>query len=337
MRALVTTAPRTMELRDVPTPSVPGPGEVLLQIEAAGVCGSDYHLYLGDHPYSNFPLIQGHEMCGRLAAHGPECLGTLPTGCRVAVEPLRPCGTCYPCSRGRYNCCTNLQIIGVHRPGAFQELLCVPEGLAHDATGLSAMLTAFVEPMTIALQAIKRAAVGPEDSVLVLGVGPIGQAILLSARSRGARVAVHDLVEPRLERSLAIGAEIAVSGPGNVEDAMRQWTGGIGPTVIVDTTGAPAVIRRAYDLVAAAGRIVLVGISNRDVSVPVISYSRKELSVFGSRNSVDMFPKAIALIHSIQREVEMVITHNITLLEIPDVIELALAKPEIMEKAVVHF
>jgi len=178
MRALVTSAPRTMELREVDVAAEPGPGEVLLGIDAVGICGSDFGLYRGTHPYAQFPQVQGHEFCGTVRALGPDCEGTHAIGTRVAVEPLLPCGHCYPCSVGRSNCCMELRILGVHTPGALQEQLVVPERLLHDAGGMDAPSAAFAEPMSIALQGLVRAQVGEGDTVLVLGAEFADQARL---------------------------------------------------------------------------------------------------------------------------------------------------------------
>jgi L-gulonate 5-dehydrogenase len=337
MQSLVTTAPRHMEVLQTAEPLGPASGEALIKIEAAGICGSDYHLYLGDHPYSRFPQVQGHEFCGTVLGFGADCERLIPVGSRVVVEPLIGCGHCYPCSLGRYNCCIDLNIIGVHSPGAFQELLCVSERLLNETGDLDRELAAFAEPMTIALQAVKRAGVNGGDSVLIIGAGPIGQALLLSAKAYGARVAVADLVQTRLERAAAVGADKVVDARGDWVSEIRRWFGGDGPTVVIDATGSPAAIRSAFDVVSAAGRIVIVGISDRDVAVPVITYSKKELAVFGSRNSVRMFPEALKLVRENQSKVRTIITHRIELKDASDVIELALAKPEVVEKAVILF
>ncbi|MBB3237183.1 zinc-binding dehydrogenase [Phyllobacterium endophyticum] len=337
MEALVTDNPRQMTLTDVPPPGEPGEGQLLLDVDAAGICGSDYGLYLGKHPLSNYPMIQGHEFCGTVRKLGPGCSGRVPVGHRVAVEPLIGCGECYPCSVGRYNCCTNLKLLGVHKPGGFQETLVVDEKLVHDVGDLPADIAAFAEPMTIALQAVKRAGVSNREQVYVIGAGPIGQAIILASLWHGARVAVSDLVEHRLERARSIGAELALNAKDTVAEKIAQWTDGRGPVVVIDATGVPAVIRSAIDIVAAAGRIVTVGISTSDVPLPIATMIRKELTIFASRNSMQMFPEAIRAVQHYRNEVAKLVTQRIGLSEVRDTIELALERPDIVEKAVVVF
>ncbi|QEC47541.1 zinc-binding dehydrogenase [Baekduia soli] len=336
MRALVTSAPRTMELREVDAVAEPGPGEVLLGIDAVGICGSDFGLYKGTHPYAQFPQVQGHEFCGTVRALGPGCEGTHAVGTRVAVEPLLPCGHCYPCSVGRGNCCMELRILGVHTPGGLQDELVVPERLLHDADGLDAPAAAFAEPMSIALQGLVRAQVVEGDTVLVLGAGPIGQAAIIAARALGARAAASDLVPERLERATAVGAELVFDAAGDVPDALGEWTHGVGPTVVVDATGAPVAIRRAVDLVSFAGRVVVIGLSSQEVSLPIVPFTRKEISILGSRNSVGIFGDAVRIVRDHPDEVARLITHEIALEDVPETIELAMAHPEIVEKAIVR-
>lgn len=337
MKALFTTAPNQMELRDIEPPQPPREGEALLKVEAAGICGSDYTLFVGKHPYSRFPNVQGHEFSARVAAYGPDTKASVPVGGRVAVEPLVACGHCYPCSQGRYNCCVSLEIVGVHSNGAFQEYLNVPVRLLHDAKDLDAELGAFAEPMTIALQAVHRADVQAGERALVIGAGPIGQALLLALRAYGVHVAVSDLVGSRLRTASANGAELAVDGRSDVASALSAWTSGQGPSVIFDASGNVRAVQQAFDIVAAAGRVVIVGISGNELSVPMNTYTRKELTVLGSRNSARMFPEAIETVSRFKDEIRSVISHRIGLEDVQATIELALSRPDQVEKAIIAF
>jgi L-gulonate 5-dehydrogenase len=324
-----------MRLEEVERPAGPGPGEALLRIEAVGICGSDYALFRGTHPLSQFPQVQGHEFCGTVAELGPgEGPGTV--GARFAVEPLLPCGDCYPCSLGRTNCCVRLEILGVHRPGALQEELVVQRHLLHPVGDLPGAVAAFAEPLSIGLQAIRRGEIGAADSVLVLGAGPIGLAATMAARAAGARVAVSDPVPERQALAVACGADLVLDGGEGIAVEAGAWSGQEGPSVVIDAVGASATVRLAVGLVAAAGRVVVVGISTAEAALPIAPLTRKEMTILGSRNSAGIFADAVGLAAANRERIESLITHRIGLGEVEATIELALSHPERVVKAVVE-
>jgi L-gulonate 5-dehydrogenase len=230
-----------------------------------------------------------------------------------------------------------LKLVGVQEPGGFQQELLVEERLLHDVGDLPPDLAAFVEPLTIALQAVKRGGVKEGEHVYVVGAGPIGQALILASRWLGARVAISDLVKHRLKTAREVGAELTLDAKLDVAGQISDWTDGWGPPVVIDATGVAAVVRSAVDLVAAAGRIVTVGISTTDVPLPIAALIRKELSIIASRNSVQMFPEAIKVVHKYRREVAAIISHHISLAQVEDTIKLVLQHPDAVEKAIVVF
>ncbi len=336
MKAAVTVAPRRMEVREVPEP-VAGPDEAVVRVEAVGLCGSDLHLYLGDHPYATYPQIQGHEFAGIVEAFGGPYAGPLRVGDRVAVEPLRPCGACYPCRHGRPNCCTHLAVLGAHVPGALTERLAVRAGTLYAASGLDPELGALVEPISIGLHAVGRGAVTADDHVVVFGAGPIGQAILLAAADRGARVLVVDRLPARLELARRLGAHAVVDATAEAPaEAIAAWTGGDGAGVVFEATGVPAVIRSAVAVVASAGRIVIVGLSTQEVSLPVVEFTRKELTVLGSRNNAGIFGEAVDLVRRRQEQVRALITHRFPLDDAPQALAFALEHPAEVEKVIIR-
>lgn len=337
MRAAVTESRRSIRLVDIPVPE-PAQDEAIIAVERVGLCGSDVHLYRGDHPYSQYPRIQGHEFSGLVAAL-PKSYGggRLSIGDRVAVEPLVPCGSCYACLRGRPNCCERLAVIGAHRDGALREQISVHVGSVYPVGDLDAELAALVEPVSIGYQAVERGMIGPEDQVVVYGAGPIGQAVMLAARSKGARVMVVDLVDSRRELATYLGADATADGASNeLHQVIEDWTEGFGPGVIVDATGVPGVVQRAFDQVANSGRIVLVGISTEDLSIPLNDYVRKELTVLGSRNNAGIFPDAIELVRAHRDRIRNLITHRFKLEHVQEAIELAGNHPDQTEKVIVE-
>jgi L-gulonate 5-dehydrogenase len=336
MKAAVTMEPRRMEVREVPAPTA-GPGEALVRVEAVGICGGDLHLYVGKHPYATYPQIQGHEFAGIVQGFGGPYDGPVRVGDRVAVEPLRPCGRCYPCRLGRPNCCTDLAVLGAHVPGALVELIAVRTASLYPAHGLDPELGALVEPISIGLHAVVRGTVTAGERVVVFGAGPIGQAILLASADRGARVLVVDRLASRLELAGTLGAERVVDATRETPaEVIAAWTRGDGAAVVFEATGVPAVLRSTVDVVAHAGRIVVVGLSTQEVSLPVIEFTRKELTVLGSRNNAGIFGDAVDLVRRHQDQARALITHRFTLDQAPRAIAFALEHPDEAEKVIIR-
>lgn len=296
MLAAVFGSPRDIHFEDRPRP-VPGPGEALIETHAAGVCVGDIHIYRGSNPYVVYPRVGGHEIAGVVAALGPD--GTGPKiGTAVVVEPFIGCGRCYPCRVGKSNCCANLRIIGVHRDGGFADFLIAPLDRLHVVPdGLSPFKASFAEPVAIGLQACRRGAVAAGDTVLVLGAGPIGLAIVEVARARGATVYVTDVDTARLATATALGGLPLAAGDTLAEEVARI-TDGDGMAVVMEATGNARVMEQTVDLVAAGGRIVIVGLVPRGVGItfPGLDFTRKEMTILGSRASVDCFPESLDLI-----------------------------------------
>ncbi len=336
MKAVVTVAPRLMELVEKPEPNVVGPDEALVRVDSVGLCGSDLHLFLGDHPYVTYPQVQGHEFSGKIMVLGKAYAGPLHVGERVAVEPLISCGKCYPCRQNRPNCCTNLAVLGAHRPGALTEQIVVQASSLYSVGDLDPELAAMVEPISIGLQAVMRGAVAAEDNVVIFGAGPIGQAVLIASTDRGARVLVIDKLDSRLELAQKLGAEKVVNtDKERVADVIAEWTHADGASVVFDATGVPAVIRQAVDVVASAGRVIIIGLSNQEVSLPVIEFTRKELTILGSRNNAHIFGDAVALVQRNQERVRALITHRFPLEQTQQALEFALDHPTEAEKVII--
>ncbi len=298
MRAVVMTAPYQMHVGEWPQPQ-PGAGEVLVAVGAAGICAGDMYYYLGKNPYASYPQVCGHEIAGVVAEVGTGVAGLAP-GTPVVVEPFLGCGRCYPCRVGKSNCCASLQIIGVHRPGGFAEYVVAPASHLHRVpAGMDPLTASFAEPVAIAVQACRRGAVAAGELVLVLGCGPIGLALVEVLRARGAHVLAADLAPERLETARGLGAEPIAAGEG-LARAVLERTGGEGAPVVIEATGSPRAMEQSVELVAAGGRVVIVGLVKQGVSValPGLDFTRKELTIVGSRASVDCFPEALALLAS---------------------------------------
>jgi L-gulonate 5-dehydrogenase len=341
MRAAVTEGVEAMAVVDRPEPVDPGPGEVVVSPEAVGICGSDYHFFLGElSPEaggSQFPRVQGHEIGATIAAVGADCPPELVVGQRVAVWPLRACGECYPCSVGRPNTCDFFELIGIHTDGGLQDRLAVPAEQVYPIKAEDPAVAALAEPVSIAVRAVNRANVSPGERVVVLGAGPIGQCICLVARERGADVLVVDLQDSRLALSRDMGADTLVwTGRDEVVASAREWAGPAGPPAAIDATGAPVAVRAMVDMVASAGRAVQVGMSGDEVVLRLGSLTEKELDLLGvSCCGADEFGEAVAVVERNTPLLAPLISHRFALEEAPEAIRFAIENPTDVMKVVI--
>ncbi|MDR1874500.1 MAG: Zn-dependent oxidoreductase [Synergistaceae bacterium] len=293
MKAIYVREPHSLEIVELPEPAA-GAGEVLVRVGAAGICGSDMHIYHGTNPLAKYPRIIGHEFAGEIVAMGPG-VGGLSVGDHVAVDPVTSCGTCYPCSIGRRNVCTKLSVFGVHRDGGMTGFVAVPAAGAHVVPrDWSWKKAAMVEPFSIAANVLSRTQCTEKDRVLVMGAGPIGLTVLMGAVLTGARVAVADVLDSRLEVARELGAERVVNGGRmDLEREMADWTDGEGVPLIVDAVCIPAIFPSLLRMASPAGRVAHLGFSETPSPVVPLEITKKELSIVGSRLNCNMFPRVI--------------------------------------------
>jgi len=295
MKAIVFEEPHVTRLADRADPT-PAPGQALVRTRLTGICGSDMHAYLGSQPFFQYPEIPGHEVVGDVV--DPHGASHLREGQRVALDPTINCGHCRPCRLGRYNCCANIKVIGVHAPGTMAELFVAPHERLHPVPeGLPDELAVLAEPLSIALHAVDRAELVEGDPVAIVGSGMIGLSVLLMARARGVRCMVADIEPSRLALAQEMGAEVTVNAAerDSVEAAL-EWTGGEGTAVSFEAVGSPPTIRQAADMVASAGRVVILGLCTKDVPLPGAMFVRKELEVIGSRLHQHTIEKVVAML-----------------------------------------
>jgi L-gulonate 5-dehydrogenase len=336
MRAAVTSAARTMAIAEVPAPARPGEGEAIVRPETVGICGSDFHLFLGElGPL--YPRIQGHEVCARVDEVGPGC-GSLREGDRVAIWPVISCGECYPCSLGRGNACSRIRIVGVHTDGALQERLVLPASQLFPVGDEDPLVGALVEPVSIGVRTANRARLAAGERVVVLGAGPIGQGVTLAARDRGASVLLVDRIASRLEHGGVLGADVLdTSGGVDLVGAIREWSGAEGPPGVVDATGVAGLIEAAVAAVATAGRVVVVGISEDVVPVAVGSLVFRELDLLGvSCCSAEEFAAAVGLVERNRDLAAGLVTHEFPFEQAPEALVYAMEHPAEVLKAVIR-
>ncbi|WP_148223854.1 zinc-binding alcohol dehydrogenase family protein [Spirochaeta thermophila] len=295
MRVLIINAPHRAVLEERPIPH-PARHEVLIRVHRAGICGSDLHIYEGSNPFVSYPRIPGHELAGEIVSWGSEVRDAPPPGTKVVVDPVISCGKCIACRMGHPNVCCDLQVVGVHRDGSFAPYLVVPAANVYPIPEhLTWNEAVFIEPYSIAANVRHRLQVTPDDTVLIIGAGIIGTLTLQAIRLTGARTIICDISEPALERARRMGAEETINTEGrDLADAVLAYTGGEGPTAVVDAVGAPSLFESIVRSCAPGARIVLLGFSSVPTPVRQSEIIRKELSILGSRLNNRRFPEVVS-------------------------------------------
>lgn len=297
MKAVHVVRPGEVAVVERPVPT-PGPGEALLRVRYAGICGSDLQTFAGTQPFATYPRVPGHEFSAEVVdVHGPA--PHLSPGLLVVGNPYFNCGTCYSCTRGRVNCCRRNETMGVHRDGAFQEYLVMPVERLHPASGVDPQVAAMVEPFSIGYHAMNRARVAAGHRVLVIGAGAIGMLTMVAAQARGADVWIADVLPERLELARSMGARDAYDlRTTDVTAVAAAATGGDGFDVVGEATGLPVSFLNAVEAAAFGGVVALIGNGTREVTFNQSVLIKKELDVVGSRNSLHAFEPLVELLRS---------------------------------------
>lgn len=317
MKSVVCTNPGVMEIRDVKRPEVK-PGHVVIKVKRIGICGTDIHAYGGNQPYFEYPRVLGHELSGEIEAVGEGV--DLKAGQDVYVMPYMSCGKCIACRRGRTNCCTDIQVLGVHVDGGMCEYVQVPEQYVVVTKGMAFDQLAMVECMAIGAHAVRRGQIRAGSTVLVVGTGPIGMGILQFAKVAGARVFVMDLNTERLAFCKEhLGAdEVIVAGPTATDELSRLTDGEFIETVF-DSTGNAQAMESGFQWVAHTGTYVFVSIVKADIKFSDPEFHKREMTLMGSRNATrEDFEHVVSCLDQELIKVSPLITHRGNLLELPE-------------------
>jgi len=330
MQAAQIEAPEKTRVIDAQKPSA-GPGEVLIKVAAAGICGTDLHIFHGEYE-ATYPLIPGHEFSGIVAGIG-EGVQRYKLGDRVTADPNIPCNRCPACQRNEPNQCENLAAIGVTRNGGFAEYVVAPEGNVFPIGDLPFSHAALIEPLACVVWGLKRVQVQAGDSALIFGAGPMGCLLLQAVRQSGATsVVITDSVPWRLEQAAQLGATETVLADSQQERRLKA----LAPTgfnLVVDATGIPKVLELAVGYARARGKIWVFGVAPRDARATFVPYDvfRKDLSIIGSFAVNRTFQESIALIQSGTVKVEPLISHRLPLARFSEGIDLAEHDPKRMK------
>jgi len=285
MKALVWTGPDQSEIRDIDKPVIKE-DEVLLKVRATGVCGTDLTIYKGYFPPHRAiaPMALGHEMSGEIAELGSAVSG-YSIGDRVVADPLVSCGRCYNCLKGLRHICTSLALFGVDRHGSFAEYVKVKaDKLYPIPEGLSFEQAAVFEPLAVAVHAVRRSRLKAGDTALVVGGGPIGILIAMTASLAGARqVVVSEIQEFRLNLLRELGFTVVNPMKSEQSQTIDAHFEGIGPEVIYEVTGTAGGFQQAIDTASYRGRIVEVGVPKGEQKIDLRKGNFGELEIIGSR------------------------------------------------------
>ncbi len=328
MKAVYLQNPGEIKIAEIEKP-LRGRDEILIAVRSAGICGSDIGAYRGTNPLVSYPRIIGHEIAGEIIEI-PEDETHFAVGDRVILEPYVYCGHCYPCSIGHTNCCENLTVLGVHIDGGMAQYFSHPRHLVHKAPDAIAWdILPMAEPLVISMHAVTQPKTQAGEHVVITGCGPIGLLAAQYALTLGAIPVVVDPVDERLALARQLGIKHTVNPV--TSDAVKEIqaiTNNRLAEVVIEASGDARAIRNTIDYVSYAGRISFVGWPKNEIPLPTALFTKKELTIVGSRNSVGMFPESLRLIAEKQVDVAALVTKTVSLEEIPATVKDISEHPE---------
>ena len=335
MKYIVCEKPREFLLKEKEAP-VRKENEALLQINKVGICGTDLHAYAGNQAYFEYPKILGHELASQVMYIGENDKG-IKIGDKVVVMPYVSCGVCFACNKGKTNCCENITVLGVHADGGMQEQISVPINLLLPANHLSDDQIAIVEPLAIGAHAIRRSGIVPDETVAVVGCGPIGIGIIKLAQIAGAKVIALDTNTQRLNYAKdKIGVDHVVNAGDNALREVTEITNGDLCAVVFDASGNKNALEACPDYMSHGGRFVLVGLSKGELTYLHPKVHAKEMTLLCSRNATqEDFEHVMSILD--QFPTSSFITHNVPFIEMIEHFDSWLDPATGVIKAMVNF
>ncbi len=311
MKRVVFSEPRKIHMEEVSKPKRK-PNEALLRVHFVGICGTDLHTYRGTSSLVTYPVVPGHELCCEVMESDEK----FKPGDFVVIEPLLSCGLCYPCRVGRYNCCEQLKVLGVHTEGGMAEEITLPVKLLHRLPReADPSFAPLVETLSIGYHACKRGSVQQGDNVLTIGAGPIGLGAALIAKGKGAKVGIIDQLESRLQLAQELGIDFTFQVDGDVESRVIGKFG-CRPNVVLEAVGSPKTLEQGLEIVSAAGRVVFMGWTTQPPQFRPDFFLKRELNLIGSRNSCGIFPEVVDFYCRNLAKVKRLVTHRFKMKEI---------------------
>ena len=317
MKAVVCRSPGELALEDRAAPGAPPPGWARVAVSHVGICGTDYHIFEGKHPFLAYPRIMGHEVSGTIVEKGEGVEISL--GEPVIINPYLSCGKCIACRHGKPNCCVKIEVLGVHRDGAMCDEILVPAQNLYPTNGLSLADAAAVEFLAIGAHAVRRSLGTSGQRTLVIGAGPIGLGTAIFARIAGLDVSLLDMSSERLgfaEKELGFAA--LDGSKATAGELVRKATAGEGFDLVFDATGNTQSVQSAFAHVAHGGTLVLVSVVKDDIAFSDPEFHKREMTLVGSRNALKAdFEHVAASIRNGAVPLSKLVTHRTTLAATP--------------------
>lgn len=334
MKALICQEPGVLTLEDREAPQN-DENLVKVRVNCVGVCGTDFHIFKGKHPFLEYPRVMGHELSGEVV-HAPAG-SSLEAGAPVIFNPYIACGKCVACRRNKPNCCTNISVLGVHSDGGMCEYVNVPEKALYPADGLSMEQAAMVEFLAIGAHGVRRGSVQTGDKVLVIGAGPIGVGAGIFAHNNGADVSFLDMNENRIKTA----CNIVPNAKGHIAsdktlDELTAATNGDLFHVVLDATGNAKSMEASINYVCNGGTLVYVSVVKDTITFSDPLFHSREMSIIGSRNATrEDFENVMQAMRDGKIPFDKLHTHSCTLDEAATQIPAWLEQSDTLIKAIV--
>jgi len=313
MKTIVLNAPYELRFTETKAPAdITDPNQALVKVQAVGICGTDLHAYKGEQSFMSYPRILGHELGVEVVAVGENAKHFgITVGDRCAVIPYLHCGKCIACRRGKTNCCTQMQVLGVHVDGGMREWLTVPLSALREANDLPYEYLAQVEMLAIGAHAVRRAHPLAGENALVIGAGPIGLGVVSFLQETGARVLIQEINSHRLDFCRRHEIAEVIDGNDEVPAQLQSLLDGDMPTMVFDATGSAVSMMNAINYVSHGGSLVYVGHIKGELTFSDPELHKRELALYRSRNATqDDFTQVLVAIEQNRVRPDTWITHR---------------------------
>lgn len=338
MKQFITIKPMELICQEVEKPEIKLDNEVLVKVKAAGICGSDVHIYHGTSPVATYPRVMGHEVVGIIEDIGSK-VTKVKKGDHVIVDQIVSCGNCYPCRIGRPNICCHLKVRGVHTDGGYREYLTAPEDAMHlIPENIPFSDAIMIEPLSIAFQARSRANVVDDDIIFILGAGALGKSMIKAMTLTNAKIIVADIFDDKLEEARKLGAHYTVNAKKeNMIEAVRKLSGGYGPTVSIDAAGLVSSLADLAEVTCNAGRVITMAFLEEPSQVAIFKITAKELDIRGSRLQNNKFDDVITALKNGDIDISGLVSHKIPFADTKKAFDLIDSKDSSVKKIALIF